>query len=185
MWQNGPAFLILPRSLWPINQNLEAELPDKVGITMGCCTELENPGVDITVINIDRFSIYNKFLRVTSRVLYACNERSLCGMFKMPTADDLRRAELVWIQELQKDMVDCDVKYRRLGPAMKDGVIVVGLSISRWLKDNWNQENFILLPKDHPFTKLYVTHVHNMDHGGMRPHWLKYKPNLGFQGCAN
>ena len=35
------------------------------------------------------------------------------------------------------------------------------------MKDNWSQDSFILLPADHKFTKLYIEHVHRIDHAGV------------------
>ena len=50
---------------------------------------------------------------------------------------------------------------------MHNGIVMVGQRIARWLKINWNQETLVLLPYDHGFTKLYIKHLHNLDHGGV------------------
>ncbi|CAL4062134.1 unnamed protein product, partial [Meganyctiphanes norvegica] len=57
--------------------------------------------------------------------------------------------------------------YKCLGPSEQDGFIVVGQRISKWLKDNWNQDYFILLPATHPFTSLYISYLHYLDHAGI------------------
>lgn len=46
----------------------------------------------------------------------------------------------------------------KMGPSVESGVIVVGQKTSKWLKENWNQKNFILIPAQHPVTRLYVEH---------------------------
>lgn len=49
----------------------------------------------------------------------------------------------------------------------ENGVILVGQRIANWLKDNWNQDRFVFLPTNHNFTKLYIQHIHNIDHEGV------------------
>ncbi|XP_063615645.1 uncharacterized protein LOC134788746 [Penaeus indicus] len=44
---------------------------------------------------------------------------------------------------------------------------MVGQRLEHWLKQNWNQDNFILLPRKHLFTILYISHLHNIDHAGV------------------
>ena len=75
---------------------------------------------------------------------------------------------MLWIKYVQKLLIEWRVRFKRLGPTIdSNGVITVGQRISRWLKDNWNQDSFILLPPDHKFTKLYVQCVHETDHAGV------------------
>ena len=44
---------------------------------------------------------------------------------------------------------------------------MVGQRIENWLKQNWNQDSFILLPGKHPFTALYINYLHSIDHAGV------------------
>lgn len=89
--------------------------------------------------------------------------KSLRGIGLEPTAEDLEEAEI----ECQKHMTDWKIRFKRLGPIMKDGIIMVGLRIANWLKTNWNQDTFVLLPDNHEFTRMYIIHLHNRDHGGI------------------
>ncbi|XP_068224760.1 uncharacterized protein [Palaemon carinicauda] len=58
--------------------------------------------------------------------------------------------------------------FQRLGPFQaEDGTIMVGQRMERWLKHNWNQDSFILLPGKHPFTVLYISYLHRLDHAGV------------------
>ena len=55
-----------------------------------------------------------------------------------------------------------------MGPKLNgNGIIVVGARISKWMKDNWDCDEFILLTVDHPFTKLYIRKVHMETHAGV------------------
>ena len=65
-------------------------------------------------------------------------------------------------------MSSWEKQYKRLGAKCnEEGIVVVGDRVSRWLKDNWNQSEFILLTPNHPFTKLYIQFLHNEDHAGI------------------
>lgn len=71
------------------------------------------------------------------------------------------------VKEMQKIFTDWKISFRRLSPSIENGVTVVGQRISKWLKENWNQENFILIPSHHTVTKLYVMYLCNVDHAGI------------------
>ncbi len=75
--------------------------------------------------------------------------KSLNGMFKEPTAEEVKESKTMWVKEMQKDMTDCKVRFKRLGPKLNDGVITVDERISKWLNENWNQESFVLIPSSH------------------------------------
>ncbi|XP_045129019.1 uncharacterized protein LOC123514845 isoform X1 [Portunus trituberculatus] len=76
---------------------------------------------------------------------------------------------MLWVKEVQSELdPDWETKYRRLGPTRNEaGVIVVGQRIPKWLKNNYDQDGFILLSPDHDFTKLYVESMHRLDHAGI------------------
>lgn len=164
MWQKGPDFMYLPKSQWPIRQVNESLLPDRIGVMMTCESAKEE---GLQVINIGQYNNYTKLLRVTCRVMNAKKMKSLRGIGLEPNADDLTEAETLWILECQKHMADWKIRFKRLGPIMKDGIIMVGQRIANWLKMNWNQETFVLLPNNHEFTRLYIVYLHNRDHGGI------------------
>ena len=164
LWQSGPEFLSLPFELWPISQEYALELPDKVASLTYVSAEVKFTLMDF---DLNRYSNYYKLLRVTCRVLCVYKHKSLFGMSKEPTPRDICEVELLWIRYVQNNLIDWKVRYTRLGPFIKDGIIYVGARISKWLKDNYNQDNFILLPRDHPFTRLYITHLHYQSHEGV------------------
>lgn len=75
---------------------------------------------------------------------------------------------------------DLKEKYQRLGPyKTEDGAIIVGQRLAHWLEQNWNQDNFILLPKKHLFTLLFISHLHNTDHARVDGTLCKLQTNFG------
>ena len=105
-WQMGPEFMSLPISQWPISQINETELPDRIGITMTLDSTKERDEASLNLIKIERYSNYNKLLRVTYRLMKASKMRSFSGIGMEPTADDMIEAESLWIHEIQKNMSD-------------------------------------------------------------------------------
>ena len=162
-WQKGPDFLSLPHELWPISQTHVPELPDKIA-SVSICTTLK---FNLDDLDISRFSNYHKLLRVTCRVLCLYECKSIRGISKEPTTQNVIDTELLWIRYIQGNLLDWESRYARLGPFIKNGVIHVGARISSWLKDNYNQDSYILLPRNHPFTILYITYLHYQDHEGV------------------
>ncbi|XP_068236892.1 uncharacterized protein [Palaemon carinicauda] len=169
MWQMGPAFLTLPISKWPIRKNHIGDLPDRVGVFVSHTCFTVNTVEMSLVFQISRFESSEKLLRVTSRVLKAFKFKSFKGIFQTPNIDEISQAEMMWVREIQSRLgKDWESRYRRLGPSVnKDGLIVVGQRIPRWLKNNYDQDGFVLLSPDHEFVKLYVKTIHRQFHSGV------------------
>ena len=181
-WQNGPNFLTLPISEWPVRQICEDKLTDRIGVTM-TVAKVNQDLADLGIIDVDRFSGYYKLLRVTCRIMSLFKCRSFKGILKEPTVKDIAEAELMWVKEMQKNMRDWEVRFKRLGPTLENGVIVVGQRISKWLKENWNQEYYILIPANHPVTRLYVSCLHNVDHAGVETTLAKLQRKFWVPGA--
>lgn len=169
VWQRGPQHLLQPIENWPVNQSCEKELPDKIATIMSCDAKTHTDMTNLEMIDLCRFSSYNKLIRTVARILSAFKERSLKGVFKEPGGKLVKEAETLLIKVVQRSICDdWKIRYQRLGPEMNEnGVILVGQRIANWLKDNWKQDRFVLLPTNHKFTKLYIQHIHNMDHAGI------------------
>ena len=78
-------------------------------------------------------------------------------------------AEIFWIKEIQQNMRNDieDGKYNRLCPTTrKDGIYVVSSRIAK-LQTNYSGNEVILLPYDHPFSRLYVAQTHARGHHGI------------------
>ena len=166
MWQRGPEFLYLPQSEWPVKKNVDFETLSDLKISSFICEANMEFNV-FNIVDIERFSNFFKFIRAVCRVLSIYKLKSFNGVFVEPTGESLKITENFVIKEVQKSLGDWNDKYKCLGPSEQDGFIVVGQRISKWLKDNWNQDYFILLPATHPFTSLYISYLHYLDHAGI------------------
>ena len=123
-WQEGPSFLQYPESEWPITRNYsEPQIPKQILKV----ANIVNASVEDSLaarIDIEKFSEYNRLLRVTARVL-KLYERNPRLTFKNATQDlhskDIERAEIFWIRQAQKTMDKHvkDGKYKRLSSYTK------------------------------------------------------------------
>ncbi|XP_042883833.1 uncharacterized protein LOC122260556 [Penaeus japonicus] len=168
-WQNGPEFFSQPRELWPIYQNVDNELMNQDNV-MVCESSLQPEGqscIQMEDFDLGRFNSYNKLIKVTARVLSVYKRKSLKALFEMPSNKFVESAERLWIMEAQKGITDWRLRLKNLGPSMENGILVVGCRIQTWLKNNWNRDNFIFLPKDHLLSRLIVTELHNVNHEGI------------------
>ncbi|KAK4316834.1 hypothetical protein Pmani_012035 [Petrolisthes manimaculis] len=164
-WQRGPDFLGLPTTEWPIKaiplNTEEKTIISTVGISKVCIKQC-------SLFDIDKFRSYRKLIRVTARLISAFRERSLKGISLSLTGEQLKEAETLWIKCMQVPLQDnWQVRFKRLGPFCKDGILYVGSRIATWMKSNYNNEAFILLPTTHKLTDLCIKDVHDRDHGGV------------------
>ncbi|XP_047482843.1 uncharacterized protein LOC125034852 [Penaeus chinensis] len=158
------------------------ELTDRIGIIMTVNNASHENG-DIQLIDVNRYSDYYKLLRVTCRVMNVFKYKSFKGILRSPTVQGITDAEILWVKEMQKSMTDWETRFKRLGPSIERGVIVVGQRISKWLKDNWNQENFMLIPNKHPVTRLYISCLHKVDHAGIETTLCKIQRKFWIPGA--
>ena len=174
IWQNGSLFLYQNVEKWPIKdinyfRNLDIALPDTIQ-GANVLNILVNESCDIEkVIDISKFNDYKKLLNVTTRILKLKELRSLKIIGNIITASEIKDTEILWIKQVQSYLGnDWQERYKRLGPKItNNGLRTVGDRISNWLKDNWNQSEFILLPYNHQFTKLLIQKLHSEDHAGI------------------
>ena len=160
-WQRGPDFLKQAEDKWPITSDyLEPKLPERIKITM--VTKIEGPhDILASRIDIDKYSSYGKLLRVTARILKFYSKfpkPSFRSATQELTPKDIEKAEIFWMKEIQENMRNDiqDGKYNRLCPTTrKDGMHVVSSRIAK-LQTNYSDNEVILLPYDHPFSRLYV-----------------------------
>ena len=109
-WQNGPSFLELPESEWPIYKTLTKEqLPELIKIASTITRPFSKDDKDTLAsrINIDRYSDFGKLIRVTARILTMYQRKPKCS-FKHAgqslTPRDIAKAEKFWIMKAQKSM---------------------------------------------------------------------------------
>ena len=171
-WQKGPDFLKQAEDKWPITRDyLEPKLSERIRTTM--VTKIEG-GQDTLASRIDiaKYSSYGKLLRVTARILKFYSKfpkPSFKSATQELTPEDIKNAEIFWIKEIQQNMRNDieDGKYNRLCPTTrKDGIYVVSSRIAK-LQTNYSDNEVILLPYDHPFSRLYVAQTHARGHHGI------------------
>ncbi|XP_068735648.1 uncharacterized protein [Montipora capricornis] len=124
-------------------------------------------------IKIERFSGYNRLLRVTARIL-KLYPRQPKATFKNATQEitskHVETTEVFWIKEAQRNMKN-DIKhatYRCLCPRLRDdGIYVISGRAEKWLEIGYNKEDIILLPYQHRFARLYREYIHAKGHHGV------------------
>ena len=109
-----------------------------------------------------------KLLRVTARILSLKTYKTLKAISQNPSVQNINLAEEYLIKQEQSNIiVNWKVRYRKLGPSFKDGILLVGDRIANWLKENWNRYKFILMPYESRLMRLYIKNLHDNDHGGI------------------
>ena len=94
--------------------------------------------------------------------------RSFKGIHSLPTVEQLKDAETLWIKHAQIPLEhNWPVRFKRLGPFCRDGIIYVGSRIAMWMKNGYNNEAFILFPTKHKLTELCIKNIHDRDHAGI------------------
>ena len=156
LWQNGPLFLMEEESNWPIHQHCKIlEIPEIIHTVM-CITQ----GSDIELFDLHRFSKYLKLINTTCRVLSVCSKPySLKNIFKDPTPTEHGKAIMYWVKQCQIQFNDdiVEKKYIRLSPKeLENGIWMVGSRAEKWMEASYNNENQILLPYSHRFSRLYA-----------------------------
>ncbi|XP_068245291.1 uncharacterized protein [Palaemon carinicauda] len=156
--------MALPLEVWPISQSVNCELPDRIHVNLAQYSVHEE-----TIIDASKFNNYNMLIAVTARIFNIVKVKSFKGVLKKLEPRSLKEAERFWIMQAQKSLPENWKKcFQRLGPFQaENGTIMVGQRMERWLKHNWNQDSFILLPGKHPFIVLYIGYLHRLDHAGV------------------
>ena len=173
VWQNGPSFLENPEDTWPVNFQVHSvtELPElknrhKESVLLARKTK------DIVqtlcdYIKIERFSKWKLLIGTTARILklYKKYKRNVNDFSVEILPDDLRKSTFLWIEYAQRD-IDMK-KCVKLSPRKENGIIYVGSRTERWNMYTWNQQCFILLPKNSPISFLIAIYEHNKSHLGI------------------
>ena len=167
VWQCGPEFLQEEIACWPVrfevNQKVQVSefhtaMKTKASETSELVASVQaNQPVDTLASRIDatRFSKWRVLIGATTRVLklykkFRKNGERDCMQMN---PRDVQAAEIFWITNEQKGL---NIKQlHKLKPAIENGVVMVGGRTERWMASTWNQQKFVLLPKDfkHPFLK--------------------------------
>ena len=189
LWQQGPEFLQLHKSEWPIkNTSPTVELPELTKKAFcGQTQALHKPSIS-NVIDITRVSCYYRLLRVTARILAISRgkKKSLRNIAMPVETQSWRDVECLWILDAQKSLQKAfeEGKFLRLCARRNDyGIIVVGGRALRAFECSYDAEELILLPYNHPISHLYAERVHKQGHAGVSTTMSKIRtrfwiPNL-------
>ena len=178
-WQSGPRFLMNDESLWPVKfqVNKELQVPELKGPALqtkdvgtgnpDICLKLEGSVQTIhnhELIDVERFSNWMVLKRVTA-TMFKCAKTWICRTKDKTTvmsseinSSDVRAAELFLVKQAQLS-VD-PRRYVKLKPRSENGIITVGGRTERWMSGTWNQQKFILLPKECYISRLIATYEH-------------------------
>ena len=170
-WQQGPDFLRLNEDEWPVKSECKVDnLPEQSKVFNVNVTVLDSLA---SRINMEAYSDILRLMRVTARILslYKRSPKvSLKNALSYSSKKDLDAAEYFWVKEAQSIFTDEDLegKFRRLSPRrQEDGVIVGGQRAEKWMHMTYNEEKLILLPYNHPFSRLYSRFIHYQHHLGV------------------
>ena len=103
-WQYGPDFLKLPLHEWPISNDCSVtELPERNKIILAVKEKPESS----QVIDIKRFSNYNRLIRTTARILNIKTSKpnySLSYIRDTVTIAGLESAKIYWVRDCQNSI---------------------------------------------------------------------------------
>jgi hypothetical protein len=113
-------------------------------------------------IDVARFSKWRRLLFVTARILKLYTKFRAANRNRPHEPDvksqDLQAAEVFWIKQAQQS-IDLKATYK-LKPTEENGVILVGGRTERWMASTWNQQKFVLLPKESHLAWLIANYEH-------------------------
>ena len=167
IWQSGPEFLAMPEQT-ECNVLDIPEMIKRVMVVKG-----ESTNSPFGIIDVTRFSSYLKLIETTARVLSVLKREPTFYLLRIkrePKAKDYASAVNFWIHECQHDFIQEEIqqKYKRLTPHKRsDGVWVVGSRSKKWIAITEDHNEPILLPYEHPFTRLYAQFIHIIAHCGV------------------
>lgn len=178
LWMNGPDWLSdgvvvcdSPPPTMPEECRTEMRASDSKK-TIGLLTTAGSPGIG-QLMKCGEFSSLNRLLAVTAAVLRFCRLLLTKVRKDAPTsADDLDKAETLWIIEAQKELVK-DVKFphwRKQFDLFQDDEKVwrCGGRIQN-ANVSFSAKHPVLLPRNHFLTTLFVRRAHErVAHGGVK-----------------
>ena len=162
-WQEGPGFLQLEESSWPVKRevNKDVVIPHlkKTLHTVAVVCTVDNL---VSRIAIHRFSKWYRLINTTARILQLY-ERFKQGGNRSAVLHqtDIQRAEHFWIKEAQRELDTQSRQLKKFRPRKNgDNIIVVGGRTETWMEGTWNRQFFILLPKNHRVSFLIARREH-------------------------
>ena len=173
-WQNGPSFLLLDESMWPIKftyktGRLEGELKIREHKVF---FQVSLP--DILGRLLHRYSRWSRIVRVLCWML-----RIVSGGVRQDdplSAVELQNSKQVLIKYAQKDMQaelssaekDGVGRYKKLAPVQdSDGLWRVGSRMKNYVPFTHDSKMPVIIPPKHRVTRLVMEDSHRFSHSGM------------------
>lgn len=165
-WSEGPEFLSLPEKDWPVTKNCEEEQVRQEAEVLTVQTELSS------FIDFKRISSWKKLKRATGYVLRFISNLK-CSKGERETGplsvEELEQAEKVLIGRAQAAISKKIQKgeLKNLTPFTQDGFIRVGGRLGNADFLTFDSRHPVLLPGDHPISKLIMRESHEQSHCGV------------------
>ena len=164
-WQRGPKFLSLAVQQWPIISKVDVTIIPELRTLTNMVKERSSNESLADRFVLSRFSKWTRLKYTTARVMKLYKRFSKNGDVGNVdiSLSDLNEAEEFWIREAQICLSTeiNKLSYVKLNPELNEKkLLVVGGRTERWMEATWNQQKFVLLPKDHSITKLIMWHEH-------------------------
>lgn len=172
-WKNGPEFLYLPESQWPITTAPPVPNADMERRQMQILTAVTAPKVS-NAIDPRKFSSWRKLIRVTARIRRLAVKIRLRkydqhGKEGSLTPEELQQAELYWINQAQTTLYSRlnRGEFKSLSPFKdENGIIRVGGRVDEAIV-SYETRHPALLPSDHWISVLITRHAHQYGHSGV------------------
>lgn len=183
-WWKGPEFLETPMDSWAIKSKVEnpESLPGEKASTHAAETKINQ---DSDLVDYSSFSSPKKLLWTVARVLDICRRRFKGGC-KMENIDPqvFQDAKILLLRDVQRNLGEMK-QYKQLKPVRNDKDLwVLGGRLSSFnpLAQNPTDGAQVLLPTNHPYTRMLMRQAHVLSgHGGRdstlaRFRWLFWTP---------
>ncbi len=164
---DGPDFLHSPREEWkftPMKVDQEEEDSEKVHSVLAHGIDIQPSTKDLP-IDIDRYSSWNKLLRVTACVLkFGKTKDEKSNVDELESTSnlsdmDIKRAEVYWIKIAQKKLDES--KIENLVPFIDEaGIVRANGRLGKSELFTYEQKHPVILPKNHKVSELIVQQVH-------------------------
>ena len=170
-WQDGPAWMKLPRNEWPLTQDTGGALvPEEE--TQKAALVAATSSQTHSYINIERFRgrSYVLLVRTIALLFQIRHSRSFKAAFEPIDFNEIKLAEKAIVRmSMVHTLRDFEAgKLKSLGAAMnEDGVICVKSRAENAMKDFYGVDEFPILTYKDPLSQIWMTEVHNEDHSGV------------------